>query len=76
VQATLTEAAQETQAFVYETAAQLETDLLGVIEAAGVEVNEADKQAFIDASEPIYAEFATQVDGGEDMVRRVREAAN
>ena len=75
VQLKLTEAAQETQAFVYETAAQLETDLLEEIKAAGVEVNEADKQAFIDASEPIYAEFASQVEGGEELVRRVREAA-
>ena len=38
VQTALTEAAQETQAFVYETAAQLETDLLKEIEDAGVEV--------------------------------------
>ncbi len=75
VQQKLIEAAQETQAFVYETAAQLETDLLEEIKAAGVEVNEADKQAFIDASEPIYAEFASQVEGGEELVRRVREAA-
>jgi tripartite ATP-independent transporter DctP family solute receptor len=75
VQQKLTEAAVETQAFVYETAAQLETDLLQVIEDAGVEVNEADKQAFITASEPIYAEFASQVDGGEELVARVRAAS-
>ena len=75
VQQMLTEAAQETQSFVYEHAAQLEEELLGVIEDAGVEVNEADKQAFIDASQPIYDEFASTVEGGEELVRRVREAA-
>ena len=75
VQSALTEAAQETQAFVYEHAAQLEEELLQVIKDAGVEVNEADKQAFIDASEPIYEEFASQVEGGDELVSRVREAA-
>lgn len=75
VQQKLTEAAQETRAFVYETAAQMETDLLQVIKDAGVEVNEADKQAFIDASQPIYDDFAATVEGGEELVTRVRDAA-
>ena len=73
VQQALTEAAQETQAFVYEHAAQLEDELLQVIKDAGVEVNEADKQAFIDASQPIYDEFASTVEGGEELVARIRE---
>ncbi len=76
VQQSLTEAAQQTQAFVYETAAQLETDLLAEIEAAGVEVNEADTQAFIEASQPIYDSFAATVEGGEELVGRVRDAAS
>ncbi len=74
VQTALTEAARETQAFVYETAARFETELLDEIKAAGVEVNEADKQAFIDASTPIYDEFASQVEGGEELVKRVQDA--
>ncbi len=71
VQDILTATAKETQAFVYDTAAQLETDLLGVIKDAGVEVNEADKQAFIDASQSIYDEFASSVDGGGDLIKTV-----
>ena len=74
VRTALTEAAQQTQGFVYETAAQMETDLLGEIEDAGVAVNEADRQAFIDASEPIYAEFGEEVEGGAGLVQRVRDA--
>ncbi len=74
VQDALAEAAEETQSFVYETAARLDEELLGEIEAAGVTVNEANTEAFIAASEPIYAEFASTVEGGEDLVRRVREA--
>ena len=71
VQDILTATAKETQAFVYDTAAQLETDLLAVIKDAGVEVNEADKQAFIDASQSIYDEFASSVDGGGDLIKTV-----
>ena len=74
VQAALTEAARETQDFVYETAAQMETDLLAEIEGAGVAVNEADTEAFIEASEPIYQAFGEEVEGGADLVQRVRDA--
>ena len=74
VQTALREAAREAQDFVYETAARMETDLLEEIEAAGVAVNEADHQAFVDASEPIYAEFGEEVEGGAELVQRVRDA--
>jgi tripartite ATP-independent transporter DctP family solute receptor len=72
VQASLIEAAKETQGFVYEEAARLEEELLGVIKDAGVEVNEADKQAFIDASGPIYDEFAASIEGGDELIARVQ----
>jgi len=71
VQATLTECGKTTQDFVYQKAADLETELLGVIKDAGVEVNEADKAAFIAASKPIYDEFAAEVDGGQELIDRV-----
>ena len=75
VQQALTEAARETQAFVYETAAQLEEDLLGVIQEAGVQVNEADKAAFIAASAPIYEEFAGTVEGAGAMIEKAQSVA-
>ncbi len=68
--------ANETQAYVYEQAARLEVDLLEKIKAAGVQVNEADKQAFIDASGGIYEEFAASVDGGAEMVESAQSLAN
>jgi tripartite ATP-independent transporter DctP family solute receptor len=74
VQAALQEAALETQEYVYETAARLEEELLKEI-AKEVEVNEADKQAFIEASKPIYDEFASTVDGGDKLVERVMSLA-
>ena len=71
IQAGLTDCANKTQDFTYERAAELETSLLKVIEDAGVEVNTADKAAFIEASAPIYQQFADEVEGGQDMIDKV-----
>jgi TRAP-type transport system periplasmic protein len=71
VQKTLTETAQETQAFVYETAAQMDGDLLEKLKAGGIEVNEADKDAFIKASQPVYDEFGASVEGGKELIDKV-----
>ena len=71
VKQVLADCAGDTQDFTYETAAQLETDLLTVIKDAGVEVNEADKAAFIAASKPIYEEFASEIEGGQELIDAV-----
>ncbi len=71
VRQVLTDCASETQDFTYERAAELETELLTVIKDAGVEVNEADKDAFIEASKPIYDGFAAEVDGAQEMIDTV-----
>ncbi len=76
VRAALETCGAETQDFVYEHAAQLETDLLQVIRDAGVEVNEADNQAFIDASAPIYEEFANTVEGGAELIEKIQSLAS
>src|SRR5210317_1263876 len=75
VQAALREAAVETQAYVYETAARLENELLTVIKDAGVAVNTADKAAFIAASKPIYDDYASSVKGGDALISKVQNAA-
>ena len=64
------EAAEETQPFVYQTGAKMDTQLLGMLKQAGIKVNEADKQAFQKASKPVYDEFATEVPGGKEMVEK------
>jgi len=64
--------AKDVQAFVYENAARLEVELLDNIKAAGVAVNEADKQAFIDASGAIYDEFSSGVSGGKEMIAKAQ----
>jgi tripartite ATP-independent transporter DctP family solute receptor len=71
VQAVLTDCGNQTQDFTYEAAAEMEKSLLKVIEDAGVEVNTADKAAFIEASKPIYQQFADEVDGAQEMIDTV-----
>lgn len=75
VRAVLEECGSSTQDFVYEQAAKLEDELLGVIKAAGVEVNNADNDAFIKASKPIYDEFASSVEGGQELIDTVQRLA-
>ena len=68
VQKVLQETAKETQAYVYETAAKDETELLTKLKQAGMQVNEVDKDAFIAASRPIYDEFAKEVAGAKPLI--------
>ncbi|MGM0659759.1 MAG: TRAP transporter substrate-binding protein [Pseudomonadota bacterium] len=76
VKAVLNDCAGDTQTFTYEKAAELETELLDVIKEAGVEINEADKEAFIEASKPIYDAFAQDVEGGQEMIDAVLALGN
>ena len=70
VRKTLEETAKETQAFVYQTAAKEENDLLGKLKAAGMQVNDVDKNAFVAASKPIYEEFGKEVAGAKELIDR------
>ena len=47
-----------------------------MIKQASVEVNEADKDAFIEASKPIYDAFAEDVEGGQEMIDAVLALGN
>lgn len=76
VRAALEKCAGQTREFVYKHAAKLENELLGVIKAAGVNVVNADKDAFIKASKPIYDEFSKSVDGGAELVKKVQSLAS
>ncbi|MBX2885325.1 MAG: TRAP transporter substrate-binding protein [Granulosicoccus sp.] len=75
IQKDLMAAAAESQDAVYAMAANLETELLENLKAGGVTVNEADKDAFIAASKPVYDEFASSVDGGADLISTVQSLA-
>lgn len=64
----LADSAKETQAFVHEAAAKMDKDLLDKIRAAGVAVNEPNKDAFVKASAAIYKEFSDGVLGAGEMI--------
>ena len=70
VQKILEETARATQGFVYRTAETDDNDLLGKIKAAGVQVNAANKDAFIAASRPVYEEYAKEVPGAKEVIDR------
>ncbi|MBA3597327.1 MAG: TRAP transporter substrate-binding protein [Methylibium sp.] len=68
VRAILEKTAKETQAYVYEQAAKLDDDLLAKLKAGGMQVNEADKDAFIEASKSVYEDFGKEVPAGGKLV--------
>ncbi|HZH07579.1 MAG TPA: TRAP transporter substrate-binding protein [Lautropia sp.] len=62
--------ARQTQAFVYETAHKQENELLDKLKQSGIQVNEVDKAAFVEASKPTYEEFGREVDGAQALIDR------
>ena len=76
VRAILEAEARATQAYVYETAMRLDSDLLDQVREAGVTVNAPDRQPFLDASVALYEEFGSTVDGGSALVERAAAAGS
>ena len=72
VRTTLERVAREAQGFVYATAEREEVELLGKIKAAGVTVNTADKDAFINASKGIYEEFSKDVSAARELIAKAQ----
>jgi TRAP-type C4-dicarboxylate transport system substrate-binding protein len=75
VRKTLEDIAKDMQKYVYATAEKDETELLTKIKAAGVTVNEADKQAFVAASRNIYQEFSKEVKGSKELIDKALSLA-
>jgi tripartite ATP-independent transporter DctP family solute receptor len=70
VRKVLEDTARETQAYVYQTAAAADTELLAKLKQSGMQVNEVDKEAFIAASKPVYDDFSKEVAGARDLIDR------
>jgi tripartite ATP-independent transporter DctP family solute receptor len=66
----LEDAAKETQAYVHQTAAADEADLLGKLRSAGMQVNTPNKDAFIAASKAVYDEFGQEVKGAQQLIEK------
>jgi tripartite ATP-independent transporter DctP family solute receptor len=70
VRKVLEDTPKETQAYVYQTAAADDAELLGKLKQGGMQANDVDKEAFINASKPIYEEFGREVPGAKEVIDR------
>jgi tripartite ATP-independent transporter DctP family solute receptor len=68
VQKTLADTAKEVEPDVLKLAAKLDDELVGKMKTSGINVNEADKAAFVAASKGIYDEFAKEVPAGKGLI--------
>jgi tripartite ATP-independent transporter DctP family solute receptor len=71
----LEDTGKDMQRFVYATAEKDENELLAKIKAAGVQVNEADKSAFVRASAGVYHEFGIEVKGSKELIDKALSLA-
>jgi len=71
VQKTLARIAEEVGDFARETGAKMDTDLMEKMKPS-LKVNEADKDAFVKASKPIYEDFTKEVKGGQELLDRIQ----
>jgi len=76
VQDAILKAGAEVQPWTYETAAKLDSDLKQQLIDGGMQFNEADRDAFVAASKPIYDEFAKEVKGGKELIDKAMALAN
>ena len=53
---------------MHETAARMDADFLVELREAGVEVNDADREAFLRVSTEIFEEFGNTVEGGQALL--------
>jgi tripartite ATP-independent transporter DctP family solute receptor len=68
VRKTIERIARETQGYVYETAERMDRDLLEELKASGMQVNEADRESFVQASKAIFERFGRAVPGGTQWI--------
>jgi tripartite ATP-independent transporter DctP family solute receptor len=76
VQQAVMEVGEETQAWTYEQAAAIDEDLRSKLQEAGMEFNEADRDAFVEASKPVYDLFASEVEGGQELIDKAMALAD
>jgi tripartite ATP-independent transporter DctP family solute receptor len=75
VQKAMLEAATETQAWTYETAARDEEVVRQKLIDGGMQFNKSDRDAFVAASRPVYETFAKEVEGGQELIDRALSLA-
>ena len=68
VQTALVEEGRNLTSWVHELGSSMEDEVRDQLIAEGMEFNEADRQAFVDASAPVYEQFANEVEGGRELI--------
>ena len=68
--------AREMQAFVYETAARMDEELLAALATTRIKINRVDPERFRQVSQSIYQEFAANVDGGQTLIEKATKAGS
>lgn len=76
VREAISDAAAETQKWAFAKGAALDEELIGTMREAGIAINSVDRDAFIQASSPVYDAFAEQVDGGQALIDRATSLAD
>jgi len=76
IQTILAETAQEVVSWARAEGAAADEALLGELEASGMQVNTADRAAFVEASQPVYERFAAEVENGQDMIDQIMALAD
>ncbi len=62
--------ARATQEFVLTQAEEIDLQLLEELKAAGIRINDADRESFVAASRAVYDEFGATVPGGVELIER------
>lgn len=70
VQKILADTAVAVEPDILQLAAKLDDELIGKMKSSGIQVNEADKPAFIAASKGVYEEFSKQVPMGKELIEK------
>jgi tripartite ATP-independent transporter DctP family solute receptor len=68
VQKILADTAKEVEPDILKLAAKLDGELIGKMKSSGIQVNEADKPAFVAASKAVYEEFSKEVPAGKMLI--------
>ena len=71
VRKVLEDTAREVQLFAREKGAAGDADLLAKLKSAGMQVNTANKASFVEASKPVYEQFAEEVPTGRALIDEV-----
>lgn len=75
VRTAITEVGAETQGWALARGAELDENLVGTMREAGMEINRVDRDAFVEASAPVYQAYAERVDGGQALIDRAMTLA-